>query len=90
MTKKKIGSRQGSQEFYDSDYWYKLSPEEKEYLAQFCREYYRNQFDKTAPLHDTKQKRLAVYSNDNARRRDLWNNAQRTELPVELLSDDED
>lgn len=54
----------------DYDYLDKLSPEEREWLGKFNREYYLNQFDRTKKnLHHTKRLKLEVYDNDRARRR---------------------
>lgn len=90
MTEKKIGSREASSEFNDIDYWHTLSDEDKQWLMQFTREYYRNQFNRKKPLHNTKKAKRAVYAADDARRRDLWNNSNRSEIPVETLPTQDD
>lgn len=88
--KKKISSREASQELADFDYWQKLDDKDHAWLEKFKREYYRNQFDKKKPLHKTKKSKRAVYALDDARRRDLWNNADRSAIPVETLPEEND
>lgn len=92
MTKKfsPAGSRKASKEFDDIDYWDKLSDEEKEWLVDFVDEYYYNFDRKNGPMPKDKKSKRKRYQNDNARRRDIWNNFIRTRLPVEHIADDED
>lgn len=85
-----VGSGVAGKELADFDYWSKLSDEDKEWLAKFQREYYRNQFNLRNDLHRTKKDKRAAYARDDARRRDLWNNAERSSVPVETLPEEND
>lgn len=57
----------------DQDYDAKLSQEERDFLARFNQEYYRNTFESSEnDLHNTPELKRACYSNENARGRDLY------------------
>jgi hypothetical protein len=93
MTEKKTPSPAGSsaagRDFNDMDYWQKLTPEERAWLDKFAHEYYSMQLH-AKPLHKTKANKKKLYDNDNARRRDLWNNSDRSSVPVETLPEESD
>ena len=58
----------------DYDYIDKLSPEDKAWLDQFSSEYYgANLKNKKYPTEERKK----IFDANNARNRDLWNNAKR-------------
>lgn len=61
----------------DTDYWQKLSPEEKAWKAQFDDEYYRGaarRYEK--PLHGTPKLQRDTYSTHNANQRDVYSRSQ--------------
>lgn len=83
---KKTGSIYASREFRDIDYWNKLSDEEKKWLNKFVDEHDKNYFT-SAPVHDTPELKRKCYQNDDARRRDIWNNFRRLPYHLDINSD---
>jgi hypothetical protein len=56
----------------DQDYWHKLSPEEKKWLATFNANYYKADFTKNENvLPEDKAAKKAAYTAKNVARRDL-------------------
>lgn len=73
-----------AREFVDYDYLDKLSPEEREWLDRFSREYYHNNFAAEPNAHPPTDK-LKLYAADHARRRDIWNNLSRADHDLESM-----
>lgn len=69
MDWKKLGLKIQSyaKEFVDYDYLHKLNPEELEELKKFTAEYYSNNW------HGVNPERKELWTMDNCRRRDLYN-----------------
>lgn len=62
----------------DTDYWEKLSPDERKWKAQFDDEYYRCDFRYEQPLHTHAAAKRERYSAQNASHRDAYSRAQVT------------
>lgn len=72
-----------AREFVDFDYVDKLSSEEKQWLDQFSREYYQNDF--SAPeFHVDKESKRELYRTNNERARDIWNTGVRDPNEVDI------
>lgn len=71
-------ARYRAREFLDFDYLKSLSEDDLDWLNRFATEYYRADFTKPGKaLHRTKAAQRDCYGQDNARRRDLWNQRNR-------------
>ena len=57
----------------DQDYWDKLSPEERNFLKTFNKEWTEGSFKTSRPLHKTKKQRRECYDNNNRSKRDIMN-----------------
>jgi hypothetical protein len=83
-------TRRNAREFVDFDYADKLSPEELKFLEQFSREFYQSDL-RRPKLHTSPEDKRKIYSANNARNRDMWNQFQRLPNdPTEHMADDED
>ena len=81
-------SKKTSKKFMDYDYINKLSPEERDWLKNFSASFYGlPSSEKTNPIfkQTDQETRRALWRDDHARRRDIWNNGIRiglNELPL--------
>jgi len=60
------------QEFFDIDYWNKLTKKEKDYLAQFMHEFLGANLDQENPIHDKNKYAKDIYNSNNSRNRDIY------------------
>lgn len=75
--------KRSSKDFFDFDYLDTLSDADREWLLEFSFTFYSQSTSKKAyavfKKLDQETKRV-LWNNDNARRRDIWNNRQRVGL----------
>ncbi|HEY9664467.1 MAG TPA: hypothetical protein V6C65_38980 [Allocoleopsis sp.] len=71
MKSKGIIKSRITQEYKDQDYWTKLSPEEKEWLNQFNREFYCRPSQSQIQVHQ-KEMGTELRRDDNRRKNDVY------------------
>lgn len=79
--------RKTALEYYDFDYWAKLTPEERYWLLRFCVGYY-NGNPKNSRLFLSGRHRKGCFAANNARNRDMFNQWQRVSLDVVEITDE--
>ena len=75
--------KRSAKDFFDFDYLETLSDADREWLLEFSFVFYNQATSKKASAVLKKldpDTRRALWGNDNARRRDIWNNRQRVGL----------
>ena len=85
-------TRKHARDFLDYDYVDKLSEKDRAWLEKFSREFYQINFTNTRKdKHARQADRRRCYNDDNARRRDMWNNLLRAPFDLaDILVEDED
>lgn len=73
MSKKKIGTYMATRKMVDFDYLGKLGDKELSWLKQFRDEYYYDKFLKGKDHIHSKKHRKDLHTDNNTRRRDIWN-----------------
>lgn len=73
------------QEYHDFDYIHQLSEKDKAYLNSFIEEKLNARFNHDGKkLHKTKAQKRAIYTENNARQRDMYSNSKAQGMVIDI------